>query len=334
MPCTLLSHPQWLVHKYKALAKAALVNLPWRPKTGKIHGTGGTQSARYCYSVWLRHLVIAHQNGLKGVPQVVAELGPGDSLGIGLAALLCGTQYYYALDVVHHADQARNLAVFDGLIELFQKRSPIPDRTEFPKVKPFLDSYEFPSHILSEEHLKSALDERRLGMIRGVLSGNGQDDEISIRYFVPWYNKDTVLPGTVDLIYSQAVLEYVDDLPEVYGALFRWLKPGGWMSHQIDFKSHGITEPWNGHWAFSEAQWRVLKGNRPYFLNREPCSTHIDQHTKSGFKIACVQKLMNASESDRPLEIPKHFLTGRFRTMPDEELAVSGALIQAYRPGG
>ena len=26
--------------------------------------TRGTNSARYCYSVWLRHLVMAHENGL------------------------------------------------------------------------------------------------------------------------------------------------------------------------------------------------------------------------------------------------------------------------------
>jgi hypothetical protein len=51
-------------------------------------GTGGTDSARYCNSVWLRHLVTLSRNGLGAVPRVVAELGPGDSLGIGLAALL------------------------------------------------------------------------------------------------------------------------------------------------------------------------------------------------------------------------------------------------------
>src|SRR3977135_940863 len=41
-----------------------------------------TQSARYCYSVWLRHLVNAWQQGLHTLPEVVVELGPGSSQGV------------------------------------------------------------------------------------------------------------------------------------------------------------------------------------------------------------------------------------------------------------
>jgi len=63
----------------------------------RAKGTGGTDSARYCYSVWLRHLVMAKRNGLNPYPRIVAELGPGDSLGIGLAALISGCDKYFAL---------------------------------------------------------------------------------------------------------------------------------------------------------------------------------------------------------------------------------------------
>jgi hypothetical protein len=72
-------------------------------------GTGGTNSGRYCYSVWLRHLAHAANNGLQTCPRVVAELGPGDSLGTGIAALLSGAEQYVALDVVPHANVERNL---------------------------------------------------------------------------------------------------------------------------------------------------------------------------------------------------------------------------------
>ena len=37
-------------------------------------GTGGTISARNCYSVWLRHLVMAYKNGLSTQPDTIAEL--------------------------------------------------------------------------------------------------------------------------------------------------------------------------------------------------------------------------------------------------------------------
>ena len=58
----------------------------------KAKGTGGSISASYCYSVWLRHLVTTAGCGLNCNPRTVAELGPGDSLGVGLAALLSGAE--------------------------------------------------------------------------------------------------------------------------------------------------------------------------------------------------------------------------------------------------
>src|SRR5438552_5002216 len=104
-------------------------------------GAGATSSARYCYSVWLRHLVTAVANGLKAPPRVVAELGPGNSLGIGLAALLSGAERYHAFDVVPHAQVKCSLAVLDVLIALFQNRADIPGPDEFPQVHPLLASY-------------------------------------------------------------------------------------------------------------------------------------------------------------------------------------------------
>ena len=88
-----------------------------------MRGTGGTVSARYCYSVWLRHLVLAHEQGLRKIPDTVAELGPGDSLGSGLAALLCGSERYFGLDVKSYAPTDRNRQIFDELVELFQRRA-------------------------------------------------------------------------------------------------------------------------------------------------------------------------------------------------------------------
>ena len=69
-----------------------------------------TESSRYCYSVWLRHLVMAYENKLtQGLPGIVAELGPGRSLGTLLAALISGAHTCYAFDVVQYFDRKRNL---------------------------------------------------------------------------------------------------------------------------------------------------------------------------------------------------------------------------------
>ena len=89
-------------------------------------GTGGTISARYCYSVWLRHLTMAYKNGLSTQLDTIAELGPGDSIGIGLAALISGVNRYYAFDVVDYTSNKRNIEIFDELVDLFKKREKIP----------------------------------------------------------------------------------------------------------------------------------------------------------------------------------------------------------------
>jgi len=138
------------------------------PGVAAVFGRGGgdTNSARYCYSVWLRHLVSAFANGMKDHPRTVAELGPGDSLGVGLAALVSGADRYHAFDVVRHAQVERNQAVLDELVELFRARADIPGEAEFPEVQPLLPSYAFPRHVLGDEELSAALSDERLARIR------------------------------------------------------------------------------------------------------------------------------------------------------------------------
>src|SRR5688572_30727988 len=62
---------------------------------------GGTDSSRYCYSVWLRHLTMLDQCGVKINGARVGELGPGNSIGLGLAALISGAASYVGLDIMH-----------------------------------------------------------------------------------------------------------------------------------------------------------------------------------------------------------------------------------------
>jgi hypothetical protein len=171
---------------------------------------GDTQSSRYCYSVWLRHLVMANNNGLNTNPSVVSELGPGNSLGIGLAALISGADRCYALDVVAHTEIASNLAVFDELCELFKQRAPIPTDEEFPGIKPNLDSYDFPSEILNDTRLQQALAPERLASIRQGLVEH--TEHAPIQYQAPWDDPAVIRENCVDMIFSQAVLEHVDDL--------------------------------------------------------------------------------------------------------------------------
>jgi len=110
-------------------------------------GSGGTQSAAYCYSVWMRHIVMLNSNKPIKHPSKVAELGPGDSIGIGLTALLLGAEKYYAFDVVEFASMEHNLKIFNELIMLVRQRASIPYEGIFSRIQPCLEDYEFPSKI-------------------------------------------------------------------------------------------------------------------------------------------------------------------------------------------
>jgi|SRR4051812_16019056 hypothetical protein len=312
--------------KLGALAVGMATYVPGlRNLTGRK--TGGTISARYCYSVWLRHLAMLHGCALPTRFETMVELGPGDSLGIGLAALLSGTERCLALDAVRYADPSRNFEIFEDLIALFRDHAPIPDDTEFPLVQPSLKSYAFPAGILTPARLGAALTPKRLDLIRTFINSPATTAraDATLCYIAPW-GPGAVRDASVDLVLSQSVLEYPDDLARTYGEMCRWLTPGGVMSHEIDFKSIGMTAEWNGHWSCSDAVWRLAAGNRRHRINCEPHSTHIALIEKVGCRIVRDERTIKS------FGITRAQLAPRFRHLTDDDLVTSSALIQAVKP--
>jgi hypothetical protein len=267
---------------------------------------------------------MARRHGLSQFPKSVAELGPGDSLGIGLAALVSGVDDYCALDVVAHADPQRNLGIFEELVALFGDREDIPGEDEFPDLKPYLESYGFPAEAFDGGDLNSALKSDRLDRIKHSISSADRENS-KVRYVVPWSDTTNIKDGSIDFIYSQAVLEHIDDLRTAYRALHSWLKPTGLMSNQIDFKSHGMADEWNGHWTYSDFQWKLIRGNRPYLINRKPHSTHLRLMKAAGFEVRCDLKVKT------PSNISRSALAPRFEDLSDDDLTTSGAFIQAAK---
>jgi hypothetical protein len=296
----------------------------WIPGARRLFagGTGGSTSARYCYSVWLRHLVMAHQGRQPDEFPTIAELGPGDSLGTGLCGILTGASRYLAFDVITHANAERNAAVLESLIELLRARAPIPDESEYPRVDPRLPSYAFPAEILTEERLRRTLAPDRLDRIRSALR-QGSQGEIEIRYQSHWDDVAVAEPASVDLVFSQAVLEHVEDLPSVYAATRLWLRPGGLSSACIDFRSHTYAREWNGHWGYSDATWRIIRGKRAFLLNRAPVSVHRRLLRENGFTILQEQTRRSTEGLKRGQ------LADRFRELTDEDLVTQTAFIQA-----
>ena len=126
-----------------------------------------------------------------------------------------------------------------------------------------------------------------------------------LSYVAPWDASDRVRPASVDLLVSQAVLEHVDDVDAAYGAMRRWLKPNGVMSHRIDYTCHGITRDWYGHWTVSPALWRIVRGKRAYLISRPPHSAHVVAMQQNGFEIVdCTSTMSSEPAPGNALRIP------------------------------
>src|SRR5215468_386190 len=62
--------------------------------------TGGTNSPQYCYEIWHRNSKMLREMGFNPAGVTMVELGPGDTIGVGLTALLYGVRLYTGLDAV------------------------------------------------------------------------------------------------------------------------------------------------------------------------------------------------------------------------------------------
>src|SRR5262245_6771404 len=287
--------------------------------------TGGTTSARYCYTVWMRHLCCVTKTLGVIRPRCVAELGPGDSLGIGLAAMLCGADNYYALDRMAFANSKSNIAILDELAMLLRKRCPIPDDLEFPGVFPKLDSYEFPTTVLNDAWLDQCLATTRIELIKRAVAGNhDRTGKIQVRYFAPWDDDTAILGESVDWAFSQAVLEHVDNVQGTYANLTKWLKLGGIMSHTVAYSSHGSTRDWNGNWSVGDRMWSSARGRRPYLINRLPHSAHMQMIRACGYRVATEIKVSGQVLDRSTVAAP-------FKSLTECDISTASAFVVALK---
>lgn len=227
------------------------------------------------YSKWLHHLAAVVEGGHCATLKVVAEIGPGPGFSAGLAALVSGCTTYYALDVVEHADRAILLPLFDAICGLYSRKAALRDWNGI------LPARSFPSALIPDARLSELLAPARLAALRRELETAKPDG--ALQTAIPWHHQPLIKKGSVDLVFSTAALEHVDDLETAYRAMNDWLKPAGLVSHVIDYGCHEVCHEWNGQWACPGILWRVLRGNRPYFINRQPHSAHLALLQKNGF---------------------------------------------------
>ena len=306
------------------LLKGALTCFPGAPKLRPDTGSG-TRSATYCYGLWLKHVTMLWQSGMRSMPQTVAELGPGNSLGTGLAAMLSGADHYRGLDIVEHSATESNLRVFDQLVRLFRRRAPRPTKG-WPDFDAYLGAPLFPSHVLSEDRLEASLAPKRIAAIReAIISQKSERDGPTVRYITPWSSEKVIRKDSIDVLISHAVLAEVDALESTYRALHAWLKPGGFMSHQIGMGYAGFTGKWNGYWTVPDPVWKIIRGRRPYLINRIPASAHLELMRKAGFDFVRIEKGYAGDGVQRSQ------LSGRFKSLSDDDLSCQNLFVQARK---
>lgn len=278
---------------------------------------GDAPSATYSYDVWMKHLWHLGKNGLQKMPETVVELGPGRSLGVGLAALLSGASAFYGLDYARVCDLPASENLLDQMLLLFRGRAGQQIKG-WPAYGP-----EFPHHLLPQSLLDIAMSP---GRIKDIASAFNNASPITIRYIAPWEYR-SIESGSADLVLSHVVMQYFSDPETVYTTMYDWLKPGGMISHQTDFSGlQFVGDDWNSYWSRDEWTWRLIAGNRPGAISRLPFSAHVSAIRSAGFEIACA--MINTDQSG----IPRKALASRWVGLSDMDLQGRGGFIQARKP--
>jgi hypothetical protein len=282
-----------------------------------------------CYGIGFKHLCLMQVQGA-AFPNKLAEVGPGRSVGSGVLALLLGAEHYVGLDVVPFAQLAGEAdAWVDAMVSLLRRRASLPNADGFPSLRLYLDDAGFPL-LVSNEMLANALNPARIAAVRACLSNlqvnrPSRADGLCMEYRVPWEGAALDLHQTMDAVFSHSVMQHVPDPGRAYGYVAYMLKPGGFTSHQIDCGCLGMSDIWNGHWAYPAWLWKIALGRKPFLINRLPHSAHLKLMQEAGLALRA------DLTSVRTDGLPALKLAREFRNL-GEDAQIAGAVLIAQKP--
>lgn len=243
----------------KKIARSAVSYMPIFKHVLKKTGTSPVQGVYYS-DIYSSHKKKLSEYGFVFPSKIIAEIGPGDSFGVGMCAILDGFEKYYALDVISHTNISKNLKVLDDI------KANYTNKEEIIKILQY--DINNPNHL--ESHIQS---------------------------HVSWFKKELIIKNSVNLIISNAVLEHIINVSDAYQAMFEWLQPGGYCSHVIDYGAHEFSNTWYKHLYYHDFLWKFLMHGRMYPINRLPHSFHLKEIEKAGFQII-YQSINNNSKAD------------------------------------
>lgn len=272
--------PWWL----KILAKIILSRIPIGYGFWQNLGLfrhGYMDEASYVLNVFNEHVSRAGLDG-KLLGKTILEIGPGDSIATAIVAACYG---------------ARAILVDAG-----------------PFAMTDMERY---------RSLAETLD--RSGLNPPDISTAGTLDEILVacdaRYLTTGLKGfSSIETGTVDLIFSQAVLEHVrkHEFLDTMHECFRVLTPEGVASHRVDLKDH-LGGSLN-NLRFSERIWESeFFVNSGFYTNRIRFPEMLALYEEADFFVEICD--VRRWES---LPLKREFLSNAFLYLSDEDLSVSG----------
>ena len=287
-----------------------------RLKNGNLKTTSGTRhfgmslknSIDYIDRVFKDYLLYGNLNSFSGN---VAEIGPGDNLGVALCILANGAENVHAID---RWKPERNNKEQEQIYKALALR------------KGFTNLFTGPPN---EKNIK------------GLTYNSGVPAEI--------FFKET--NEKFDFIISRAVLEHLFDPLDALSYMFKTLNPGGMLIHRIDLRDHGMFSEHHPltHLTINDNTWKLMTNNsgRP---NRVLVPDYQRWLTSSDIngKIF-ISRLVGLNEDLLPqtwdqipqdlkdkaltkVEAIKPKLSNRYRRMKDTDLAITGCILVAKKP--
>jgi SAM-dependent methyltransferase len=272
--------PWWL----KIGAKLVLSRLPFGYAVWQKLGMfrhGAMDTSDYALGVFDAHMA---QSGLLGQlrGKTILELGPGDSISTAIIAAAYGAR---AILVDAGRFVRTDVAPYRLLARILSENGlPPPDLSSAQSIDEILDQCD--AMYLSDG-------------LRGIKQ---------------------LETGSVDLIFSQAVLEHVrrGEFLETMLECRRILKPTGVSSHRVDLRDH-LGGALN-NLRFSEKLWESeFFASSGFYTNRIQYSQMLALCLKAGFKVDTVHP-----RHWETLPTPRNKFSKMFQSLPDEELCVSG----------
>lgn len=138
------------------------------------------------------------------------------------------------------------------------------------------------------------------------------------------------LGAEIDMVFSRAVLEHVNDLPASILDMYAALKPGGLAIHLVDLKSHGLhrVNPLD-FLEWPDWLWSLMYSEKGV-PNRLRVDAYREAVYQSGFECVALEPTLRAAAADIQAVRPR--LAERFRNLSDEELSWLGFWLVGRKP--